>query len=83
MSAKIRFSLQVCRKKFSSFSDPDIHRQYTISVKNKLDTLQVEAEAPSATFKYNFVTAHEEAAKEIILLNPKIEKNGFHGSHLK
>ena len=82
VSAKICLSLYRNKKQtlktthynWSSLTNKDISNKYTLTVRNKFDTLQEISEANTLNDEYeNFVTSHMEAAAECILTKPRVK----------
>ena len=84
VSAKIRLSLRQNQKKsmtktpaydWSSLNDPQIADEFSITLKNRFDILQVTTNVGSADTSYeNFITAHEYAAQKCVPKKPKTHK---------
>ena len=84
VSARVRLSLRkskaMAKKKQHDWNlfrnDSNLQRQYSIEVHNRFQPLEIEDE--SATERYErFVTAHKEAASEVIPVKKKAKKSQF------
>ena len=84
VTTKIRLSLRANKPKVANsprydwstlFTNDDIRNRYTITVRNKFDSLQQIADdhTPNTTYD-NFVVAHSEAAADCIPLKPKAKR---------
>ena len=57
---------------WSSLTNRNINNKYTVTVRNKFDTLQKKSKTHTLSDKYeNFVTAHMEATAECIPSKPR------------
>ena len=65
-------TVETSQYNWSSLANCDIRNQYTLTVRNKFDTIQETSASHTLNDKYeNFVTSHKEAAGECITTKPR------------